>query len=99
MPTPPNEPGIGPPATERGRAVGRERRGLAIRDRVRPHQRSNGQTRRHGCAGVAGPCRLSTREDGRFRFVPREPHRPLERIAGSSEAPNTRAAPQHTPRG
>ena len=83
-------PGRSP--TRRGDA-GRERRILAIRDRVLPLVRSKGQKHQYGRAGVAGPCRLTTREDGPFRFVLREPYRPLTRAGLSDDAPNAWAMP------
>ena len=73
--------------------MGRERRVLAIRDRVLPLLRSKGQKHQYGCAGVAGPRHLTTWEDGPFRFVLREPYRPLTRAGLSDDAPNTWAMP------
>ncbi len=61
---------------------------MAIRDSVLPLVRSKGQKHQYGCVGVAGPCHLTTWESGPFRFVLREPYRPLAR-AGLSDAPNT----------
>ena len=71
----------------------RERRAVAIRDSVLPLVRSKGQKHHYGCAGVAGPCHLTTWEDGPFRFVLREPYRPLG--AGlSDDALNASAMPR-----
>ena len=78
--------------TRKGGA-GRERRALAIRDRVLPLVRSKGQKHQYGSAGLAGPCHLTTWEDGPFRFVLREPFRPLTRAGLSDDAPNTWAMP------
>jgi hypothetical protein len=75
----------------------RERRVLAIRDRLLPLVRSKGQKRQYGCAGVAGPCRLTTWEDGPFRFVLREPYRPLAQAGWSGDAPDTWAMAPRVP--
>ena len=84
-------PGRSP--TRKGDA-GRERRALAIRDRVLPLLGSNGQKHQYGCAGVAGPCHLTTWESGPFRFVLREPYRPLARAGSPDDAPDTWAIPR-----
>ena len=66
---------------------------MAIRDRVLPLLRSNGQKHQYGCVGAAGPCRLTTWETGLFRFVLREPYRPMARAGLSADAPDTGAMP------
>ena len=71
----------------------RERRVLAIRDRLLPLVRSKGQKHQYGRAGVAGTCRLTTWEDGPFRFVLREPYRPLARAGSFDDAPDAWAMP------
>jgi hypothetical protein len=73
--------------------AGRERRVLAIRDGVLPLVRSKGQKHQYGSAGLAGPCHLTTWESGPFRFVLREPYRPLARAGSPDDAPDTWAMP------
>jgi hypothetical protein len=68
-------------------------RAAAIRDHVLPLLRSRGRAHRYGRLGGAGPLHLTTWEDGPFRFVLREPYRPLGAGAGWTAAPVARAAP------
>jgi hypothetical protein len=57
--------------------VRRKVRVAAIRDHVLPLLRARGQEHRYGCPGGLGPLHLTAWEIGPFRFVLREPHRPV----------------------
>ncbi|MBL6079683.1 hypothetical protein JMJ56_16820 [Belnapia sp. T18] len=61
---------------------------MAVRDLVLPFIHANGKKHQYGCAGMVGPCHLTTWEHEALRFVHREPFDPF----GMRAAPQNGAA-------